>query len=382
MKVETHALPAATPGTQRTLVSWHFGAPSEPSTNRKKAYIQASLHADEWPAMLVAQHLKRLLTELEASGAITGEIVLVPAANPIGLAQRMQGHAFGRFDFANGQNFNRGYPHITHDILRLLSNTATHSAQEYIAAVRAAASTALSELRAAEAGLSETAALKYTLMSLACDADIALDLHCDHEAVMHLYAHSAQAATGTLLAQLLGAQALLVAEVSGDNPFDEALSRPWAELQTQADAARHPERAMGCFATTVELRGQTDMTHAEAARDAAALIEFLAHQQLITKPLAALPAALCLPTPLSAVEPLVAPHGGMVVHLQPLGAVLKAGDPVAEIIDPFTSQSSVVHARFGGRLFARDSNRFVAAGARLAKIAGDTPFRSGKLLGE
>ena len=38
--------------------------------------------------MLVAQHLRRRLLALEAEGRVLGEVVLVPAANPIGLRNR------------------------------------------------------------------------------------------------------------------------------------------------------------------------------------------------------------------------------------------------------------------------------------------------------
>ena len=60
--------------------------------------------------MIVAHHLREQLLALEAEGRIEGEIVLVPSANPIGLAQRVLAAPVGRFDLANGMNFNRGYP--------------------------------------------------------------------------------------------------------------------------------------------------------------------------------------------------------------------------------------------------------------------------------
>src|SRR5689334_9868789 len=84
------------------LTSYHFGTPGI----GKKVYIQASLHADEVPAMLVAHVLRRELARLEAEGRIRGEIILVPAANPIGLSQVVHGAPFGRYDLATGTNFN------------------------------------------------------------------------------------------------------------------------------------------------------------------------------------------------------------------------------------------------------------------------------------
>ena len=74
-------LASPAPGTQRHLTVRRYGEPGA----RPKAYLQASIHADELPAMLVAHHLSRLLDEAAADGRISGEIVLVPVANPIGI---------------------------------------------------------------------------------------------------------------------------------------------------------------------------------------------------------------------------------------------------------------------------------------------------------
>jgi predicted deacylase len=97
MQIIRHPLLSPAPGTQRELVSLHYGQPGG-----QKAYIQASLHADELPGMLVAHHLRHQLNELDAAGQINGEIILVPMANPIGLSQFvMHGHQ-GRFELTTG----------------------------------------------------------------------------------------------------------------------------------------------------------------------------------------------------------------------------------------------------------------------------------------
>ena len=85
MTHESERIPlgADRPGTQRSLLVHRYGDPEA----RSKAYLQASLHADEMPALLVAHDLARLLDEAEARGEIAGQIVLVPYANPIGLDQ-------------------------------------------------------------------------------------------------------------------------------------------------------------------------------------------------------------------------------------------------------------------------------------------------------
>jgi predicted deacylase len=63
-----HSLLSPTPGTARELISLHYG----PAGTGRKVFIQASLHADEVPGLLVAHHLRRRLGELDAQGALRG----------------------------------------------------------------------------------------------------------------------------------------------------------------------------------------------------------------------------------------------------------------------------------------------------------------------
>src|SRR4051812_38672388 len=107
MQSHTHSITPAGSSMSCQLTSFHYGAPG----TGKKVYIQAALHADEVPGMLVAQFLRTELAALEAAGKLRGEIVLVPAANPLGLAQAIHGAPFGRFDLSTGTNFNRAYKH-------------------------------------------------------------------------------------------------------------------------------------------------------------------------------------------------------------------------------------------------------------------------------
>ena len=115
-------------------------------------------------------------------------------------------------------------------------------------------------------------ALKKTLLELAIDADYVLDMHCDSEAAVHLYTHTLSSDEFAPLSALLGARAVLVADISGDDPFDEACSRPWAELAVKFPRSPIP---MACHATTLEFRGEMDVADDIAGPDAAALVSFL-----------------------------------------------------------------------------------------------------------
>lgn len=370
MRTLIHDLPAASAGTTHRLRSLHFGR----GVSGRKAYLQAALHADEVPPMLVAQALAQRLQALDDAGAIDGEIVLVPMANPLGLAQHLQGSAFGRFDLATGLNFNRRFKHLTAALIPTLETLLGPDREANTRGIRAASAALLQAWLPADAA----EALKRLLQGLAMDADLVLDLHCDNEAVMHVYTATPQAAALAPLAARLGAQALLVADVSGDEPFDETVSRIWWELAAHFDG-RFPIDPLGCLAATVELRGETEVSQPLAERDADALLAFLQDAGHVQGDAAAAPPG-CAATPLEGVEPVTAPVPGIVVFAKAPGDWVATGELVAELVCPLTDARTPLHARAAGRCFARTSRRYATRGMRLMKIAGATAWRSGNLL--
>ena len=352
------------------LTSFHYGTPG----TGKKVYIQAALHADEVPAMLVAHFLKQELDRLEAEGRIRGEIILVPAANPIGLSQTIHGTPFGRYDLSTGVNFNRAYKHVASDLKQSLEGKLGADAEANVTLIREHARQSLAEWAPTTSG----GLLKKILLSMAIDSDIMLDLHCDNEAVVHLYAGEPLADAAQPLATLMGAHAVLLARESGGEPFDEACSRLWWDLYEHFG----PEVAIppACAAITVELRGESDVRYELAQPDAAAILQYLAREGILDIPLAPLPQPLCAPTPLEAVEPLSAPHSGVLVFLKKLGDRVEAGETVAEIVNPVTGKVSPVQATRPGVFFASTAHRHLLRGMHVCKIAGKTPYRAGSLL--
>jgi predicted deacylase len=371
-----HALLPSTPGTARELLSLHYG----PAGRGPKAVIQASLHADEVPGMLVAHHLRRRLGELEAAGALRGEVVLVPYANPLGLSQWvLQAHE-GRFDLTSGENFNRHYADLAPLAADRLVPRLERGARVGVTEAREALVAAAATLPVA----TEPASLRRTLLALAVDADLVLDLHCDNEAVLHLYTATWLWPAVEPLARLMGARAVLLADESGDQPFDEACSTAWPRLR--AELERRTGRAVdlpdACVSITVELRGERDVCHDLAAADAEAILGYLALRGLVTGLAPSLPELRCEPTPLAGSIPVVAPHGGVLVHRRSLGAQLARGEPVADLVDPASGGLTVLESPVDGVYYARESRRFVTAGTRIAKVAGREALRSGNLLSD
>ncbi len=366
-----HSLVSNTPGTVRTLTSLHFG----PKNSGRKAYLQAALHADEPPGMLVAAKLQSRLDALEREGRLLGEIVLVPVANPIGLAQWIDHSHIGRFDLRTAENFNRHYPDPSDDAARQLEGRLGQDAAENVAQIRAALKSCLERQPAA----TELASLRKTLLTLAIDADVALDLHCDAEALMHLYTATPSWPEVEPLARYLGARASLLEMESGDFPFDEACSRPWWKLQQRFPGCAIP---VACTSVTVEFRGTQDVSHASAARDAEALLDYLTHRGLVDGTPSPMPPLLAPATPLAGSEPIVASGSGIVVFRAELGCRMKPGDVVVDLVDPITGDTTPLKAGTEGILYARENRRFAHAGMRLAKIAGAQAYRTGNLLSE
>lgn len=372
-----HPLLSASLGHQKTLVSFQYGHASA----RPKVYLQASLHAEELPGMLVAHHLRPRLEQAEREGRLRGQVVLVPAANPIGLSQRLDHKAMGRFEFDTAQNFNRHYPDLAAAVFDTVRDRLGPDSAANVALVRQA----VTDWLAAWAPRTELDSLRRQLLQLAHDADVVLDMHCDAEAVMHLYAEGACWPPLAPLAWLLGCRAVLIARDSGGGPFDECLSGLWWQLAERLRAAgiTHP-LPQACASTTLEFRGAADVAHAHAERDAEAIMAYLVHLGVVAGEPPALPAPSCAPTPLSGSETLSSPVPGLVAfHARP-GDVLAVGDLVAEVIDPTAPGASRVHrvtAGVAGVLYATVAERYCVAGGEIGKIAGAQPFRTGPLLG-
>jgi uncharacterized protein len=363
-RIETIALPAMSPGTQRMLKVHRFGTPGA----RFKAYLQAALHADELPGMLAAHHLLGLLREADARGEVMGEIVLVPVANPIGLGQNMLTvHAGARY-VRGGGDFNRGWPDLYEDLPALLEGRLGPDAVANVRTIRAAVADKIATL----ANKDELSALRQVLMGFAFDADIVLDLHCDDEALQHVYMMPQHWPAGADLAADIGAARCLLCDDSGLFCFDETFSLPFTKLH-KALGDRFPIPA-ACFAATVEFRGQSDVFDELAEADANALFRFLQRRGLIAGDPGPVPAA-CKVAKLDLVDMVEASAAGIVAYKVELGERVESGDLVAEIVDPLAddpaSERTPVRARTEGMVLGRCLKKLASPGDTILMIVPD-----------
>lgn len=367
-KIEEIEIPIAAMGNRRKLQVIRYGS----GMSGKKAYLQAGLHADEPPGFVVMHHLIKLLDDADKNGKIQGEIILVPAANPIGLGQWTDKGIQGRFESYNGVNFNRKYIELTEPVARRIQNRLTDNAEENVQTIRNAMLAVLKEQRTDDEG----EALKNTLMSLSVDADIVLDLHCDYDACLHIYMGTPLWPDAIDLSAQLGSKVTLLATNSGGEPFDEACSKTWWELAETFP--KHPVPS-ACLSATVELRGIRDVNHDYGKTDAKNLFTFLKRRGFIQGVAPRVPRLLRDATPLSAVEHVKATAPGVVIYKREIGEKVQKGDIVAEIVNPLIEESSKrvtkVRCQHGGILFTKLVDRYAKPGRLLVKIAGKSPIK-------
>lgn len=371
---EEFCLPAISPGTERRVVSYHFG----PDDSDHKVYIQAGLHADEAPGYLVARQLVQDLIAAAERGDVRSEIIVVPVANPVGLAQWGVDVVSGRFDRSDLVNFNRSYPELTGPVAEKLQGQLTNDGSRNVALIRSCIRQVLREMMP----VTETDHLKHYLLSLSSDADIVLDLHCDHQALIHLYLGTPLWPRGEILARQMGAGVSLLAENSGGEPFDEANSKLWWEL-----AERFPDFPVppSCMAVTVELRGVTDTDPDQTKEDSANLYRYLQRCGCIAGEPGELASQSAFVTPLAGVDYVKAPVAGIVSFVKKQGDMVHSGEVIGTIINPLQADSAGsvnFCSATDGLLFARSADRIARPGKILAKVAGERPLveKGAKLL--
>ncbi|BHH84939.1 succinylglutamate desuccinylase/aspartoacylase family protein [Desulforhopalus sp. 52FAK] len=367
LRVKYHHLPKAAIGNERFFVSLHFG----PENSKRKTYIQAGLHADEAPGYLVAGKLIDLLRAADEKGEILEEIIVVPAANPIGLGQWDTDIVRGRFDKVDQVNFNRHHEDLTADLVERIEGKLTQDSSKNIQLIRDCSR----EILEARTPLTEADHLKNGLIKLSHDADIVLDLHCDHQALLHIYAGTPLWPDCSDLSAQMGVSVNLLAEDSGDVPFDEANSKIWWEL-----AAKFPEYPIpsACLAVTVELRGILDTDPDQTTEDADNIFLFLQRRGYIAGEAGPLPELQGEATPLEGVDYIKAGSAGILTFTKTPGTWVEKGDILAEIVDPINDsltgadsrKRSFVKSSTAGMFFARSVDRFARPGKIVAKVAG------------
>jgi len=355
-------------GTQRYLESFHFGVPGK----AKKVYIQASLHADELPGMLVAWKLKQQLKSLEQRGLLLGEVVLVPVANSIGQNQHLMDIPLGRYELESGQNFNRQYYDTFAAVKKSVEDKLTDNVDENKLLIRQRMKAELDNWDAH----TELHSQQKILQTLCHDADVLLDLHCDFEAILHFYSTNYSWPEIEPLARLMRSHVNLLADDTGGKPFDNHLDSVWYRLKAEF-GDKVPQ---ACIGATIELRGQADVSDQYADQDVAAILHYLQTLGVVNADYGRLPEEKVPSSDLASVEtPIASQSGLLVLKVQPNDWV-EAGQVFAEVINPLTDKVEEIKVTQAGIVYSRTSRRTATAGMLVGNVAGKEVIRQGYLL--
>ena len=370
MRFHNQILQGDSPSAQFALPIYEFG-----TVGAKKIYLQAGMHADEHPGMLVCHHLIRQLEAAEKQGLLRAHFVILPVVNPLGLAHLSFHTHRGRYHPVNGLNYNRGWPDFA---ARLLADASFQKglgsvAEANKAHVRRLIGGYLSEMRAVTALEKQ----RLHVMQHCYDAEMVLDLHCDDIALPHLFIIPQNLPRYQGLADRIGSVATLTAEDSGGGSFDEVWSGLWVRLANALPDIPWPEPTLS---VTLEYRGQADVSDAYAKQDATNLFDFFCDEGLIDSAPSCERTKGALPTDLAATEIVRVTASGLIAYHVALGQQVQKGDHIADLVTmdgalPMQERTPI-YAGTDGIIFSLLQSKYVWPGTSIAKIAGCTILES------
>ncbi|HMT94610.1 succinylglutamate desuccinylase/aspartoacylase family protein [uncultured Thiothrix sp.] len=370
MKKITHKIYGDSPGKTTELVCFKLGSEQA----QRKVYLQAALHADEQPGILVLHHLLKLLKQAEEQGLLNAQFMVFPMVNPLGMGDIGFRQHQGRYDRASGVNFNRNWPDLCKAVEVQVAEQLTEDAQQNIQIVRSALKAWIAQQQPVNALQQQ----RHIVLQSAFDADYVLDLHCDNEALPHIFTVPQSATVMQDLSDWMGAAATLLAENSGGYSFDEVWSKLWIDL-----AKVHPDKPLplACHSATLEYRGQFDTFDELNHEDAERLYGFLQSQGLIGGEMIRLrPEPTPAATDLAATEMTRVQQAGLLAYKVKLGDVVQQGDVLADLIaldgeGAFVERIPVL-AGTDGVIISRNIHKYVWPGCSVAKIVGKQPLAS------
>ena len=360
-KIETLTFSGDSPGAEFKVPVYRFGTPRA----RPKAYLQAALHADEQPGMMALFHLIDLLRDLDAKGLIQGEIIVIPAVNPFGLAQITHHTHLGRYHAPLGQNYNRGWPSLTTGLADAVADQLNDDEDQNVQIIRKALAARIDSLPQTRS----FDAWRKQILRLAYDADMVLDLHCDEPSLVHIFIMPQLIPAWHDLSAWIGAAATLTAEDSGGGSFDEVFPTPWVQLQRAFPDHPIP---LATGAATLEFRGRADVSDTQGLHDAQNLLGFLSGRGMIADKPQEAPALLAEASPLEATTYIRMLRPGLLSYDIQLGDHVKAGQHVASLIamDTIPHERVSITAPIDGQILSTNSEKYVRPGDSVAKIVG------------
>lgn len=364
-----HELSGDTPGRSTELNYYRVG-PAEPI---KKVYLQAGLHCDEQPGMLILHHLLQLLRDADRRGELKAQFVVFPMVNPLGMADIQFGKLQGRYNRVSGVNHNRGWPSLYEAVADEVRSRLGDDADENVRLVRAA----LRDWVDRQPDLSAHQQWRRYVIGEACDADYVFDLHCDDDSLLHIFSVPQQKDNMQQLADWTGAVATLMTEDSGGNAFDEVWPLVWLRLAADCPDKPVPLPVVSC---TLEYRGEPETFDRINRPDAENLFGYFQEQGLIDGAPVGNKGEAPAATDLRATEFVRSPGTGLLAFRVELGDRVEKGEPIADLIKldgegAFIERVPVL-AGTSGMIISRPVYKYVWPNLSICKIVGEEIIES------
>lgn len=294
------------------------------STPGPKVYIQANLHGAEMQGNAVIYHLLERLQQMP----MRGEVTIVPQANPIGLNQKSGDYTDGRFDPGTGDNWNRGFFHDLSFLDSFVSENIDASDENIRQRFRDKLRVDLSQAMNNPFGLSTSNRLCYQLQQMALEADYVLDLHTGPKSSKHLYIP--QYCQNS--ASYFSIPHVIIIPNGFAGAMDEACFVPWWRLsEVFAEQGRHLDVLQEAF--TVELGSEEQIDLSSAADDVDGILAYLTSKNVFVSGGYTPVEMTRFGCYLNNYKTFYAPTGGLVEYLAENGSPLKAGEPLAKVLN-------------------------------------------------
>ncbi|WP_250123071.1 succinylglutamate desuccinylase/aspartoacylase family protein [Chroococcidiopsis sp. CCMEE 29] len=302
----------------------------------KKVYLQANLHGAEIAGNAVIHQLIAFLMTVPEP-ELTGEIWLVPVCNPLSTNQRSHIFSSGRFCAYEGKDWNRifwDYEKQGDDLEAFAQSQINLDPvairNNYLIQIKQSFDKLLEKIQS-PSGVPFSQRFRYQLQSFSLDADYLIDLHSStNQGLDYLYYFRGREASAKYF---LFNQGILLDEYDGD-AFDEAFIQPWLALEDTFKRLGR-EIKFDVEAWTLELGSGMQMNPNSVEKGVRGVKNYLVQKGVLAMPGftsadAASPEMTF--TAKSRVIKYYAPAGGMIQSRVKLGTVVKAGEPIYQLL--------------------------------------------------
>jgi predicted deacylase len=302
----------------------------------KKVYLQSNLHGAEISGNAVINDVINFLITLDKT-QLTGEILLVPVCNPLGVNQRSHYFSSGRYNPYDGKDWNRifwDYQKTGADISEFAEDYQDLGQDKIQEKYRQNILNQFHQLAKSiriSPGVSYNNYYRYQLQNLALDADYVIDLHSStNNAIDYLYCfHSREESANAFLLD----RGILMNNYDGD-AFDEAFIKPWLALEREL-AKLGKNIRFEIESWTLELGSGSEMNPESVQKGIRGIKNYLATKGILSLedfPLASTPNHRTNFTPKNKIQRYHSPGGGMIEFDVKLGETIHKNQKLYTIL--------------------------------------------------